>query len=65
MEEEDFEEVTLREAADVQRLMEESDGAMQDAQAFTQTLHANLASLDQVTTKYAYASFTSINSYTY
>ncbi|XP_023667304.2 exocyst complex component 1-like [Paramormyrops kingsleyae] len=46
-EEEDFQELTLREAVDVQRLMEESDGAMQDAQAFTQTLHANLASLDQ------------------
>ncbi|XP_048885678.1 exocyst complex component 1-like isoform X2 [Brienomyrus brachyistius] len=47
VEEEDFQELTLREAADVQRLMEESDGAMQDAQAFAQTLHANLASMDQ------------------
>ncbi|KAL4648854.1 exocyst complex component 1-like isoform X1 [Arapaima gigas] len=47
VEEDGFQEISEREAADVQRLIEQSDVALCDAKAFTQALHANLASLDQ------------------
>ncbi|KAG9341726.1 hypothetical protein JZ751_018790 [Albula glossodonta] len=46
-EEEAFQELTAREAADVQRLMEESDLAVSNAKAFTKALHASLADMDQ------------------
>ncbi|KAG7464939.1 hypothetical protein MATL_G00170930 [Megalops atlanticus] len=48
-EEEDrgFQELTAREAADVQRLMEESELAVSDATAFSQALRASLANMDQ------------------
>ncbi|XP_018592532.1 exocyst complex component 1-like isoform X2 [Scleropages formosus] len=47
VEEDGFQELTEREAADVQRLMEQSDTAVCDAKAFSQALHTNLARLDQ------------------
>ncbi|KAJ8338381.1 hypothetical protein SKAU_G00373470 [Synaphobranchus kaupii] len=46
-EEEGFQELTAREAASVQRLMEESELAMSEAEAFTQALHVSLANMDQ------------------
>ncbi|KAJ8390064.1 hypothetical protein AAFF_G00110780 [Aldrovandia affinis] len=42
-----FQGLTAREAADVQRLMEGSELAVSDAEAFTQALHASLAEMDQ------------------
>ncbi|XP_064184346.1 exocyst complex component 1-like isoform X1 [Anguilla rostrata] len=46
-EEEGFQELTAREAASVQQLMEESELAMSDAEAFSQALHTSLANMDQ------------------
>ncbi|XP_061090610.1 exocyst complex component 1-like [Conger conger] len=46
-EEEGFQELTAREAASVEQLMEESELAMSDAEAFTQVLHVTMANMDQ------------------
>uniref|UniRef100_W5NCE5 Exocyst complex component Sec3 PIP2-binding N-terminal domain-containing protein n=1 Tax=Lepisosteus oculatus TaxID=7918 RepID=W5NCE5_LEPOC len=46
-EEDGYQELTAREAADIQYLMEQSELAVSNAKAFTQTLHANLQALDK------------------